>query len=292
MNTIRTRLNHSPYRSIIKILVILTSSSVFIALSGCLKTFFSFSLYGAPLSYPLLMATFLVIYSVYGLNKITDTKEDQLNTPERSKIISSHLKLFKYTTFSALILSLIIGILHSWKVLLVLIFPLIAGLIYSIKFHPRIPRLKDICGVKSFTVALSWTVGNTFLPVIGHRVDFILMGLAFYFFFIKSFINTVLFDLLDRKGDKQSKTITIPVVMGKSRTIQLLLILNTTLILVIQLALAFKLLPVFIIPLIFCTIYGYLYIFYFSRQENRLEMDILVDGEWILVAFIIILLVK
>lgn len=80
--------------------------------------------------------------------------------------------------------------------------------------------------------------------------------------------------------------------MGKSRTIQLLLILNTTLILVIQLALAFKLLPVFIIPLIFCTVYGYLYIFYFSRQENRLEMDILVDGEWILVAFITILLVK
>ena len=114
------------------------------------------------------------------------------------------------------------------------------------------------------------------------------MGLVFYFFFIKSFINTVLFDLLDREGDKKNKTITIPVVMGKSCTILLLLILNTTMILVIQLALTFKLLLINL--LIFCTVYSYLYIFYFSHKENRLEMDILVDGEWILVALLTILL--
>ncbi|CDG64954.1 MAG: hypothetical protein PWQ15_1121 [Methanobacterium sp.] len=288
MNIIKTRLYHSLYRSLVKIVIILTSSSVFIAFSGCLKTFFSFSLYNIPLSYPLLIATFLVIYSVYGLNKITDTKEDQLNTPERSQIISSHRKLFTYTPIFALIISLVIGIFNSWNALLVLIFPLITGLIYSIKFHPRIPRLKDICGVKNFSVALSWTVGNTFLPVINQCVDFLFMGLVFYFFFIKSFINTVLFDLLDREGDKKNKTITIPVVMGKSCTILLLLILNTTMILVIQLALTFKLLLINL--LIFCTVYSYLYIFYFSHKENRLEMDILVDGEWILVALLTILL--
>lgn len=287
--TIETRLRNSNYKFWRSLLVILTSSSIFIAINGCLKTFFSFYLYGVPVSYQLIMATFLVIYSVYGLNKITDTEEDQLNAPERSNLISSHQKLFTYSSFIAYILAVIIGILHGWQVILVLLFPLLAGVIYSIQVHPRIPRLKDIFAVKSLVVALSWTVGNTFLPLVNYNSNLLVMSLIFYFFFIKSFINTVLFDLMDVDGDKLTGAMTIPVVIGASCTIKLLLLLNTTLLFFIYLVMAFDLFSVLIIPLIFCVIYGYAYILYFSGTKNRLQMDILVDGEWILVVFISLL---
>ncbi|PKL71537.1 MAG: prenyltransferase [Methanobacteriales archaeon HGW-Methanobacteriales-2] len=287
--TIETRLRNSNYKFWRSLLVILTSSSIFIAINGCLKTFFSFYLYGAPVSYQLIMATFLVIYSVYGLNKITDTEEDQLNAPERSNLISSHQKLFTYSSFIAYILAVIIGILHGWQVILVLLFPLLAGVIYSIQVHPRIPRLKDIFAVKSLVVALSWTVGNTFLPLVNYNSNLLVMSLIFYFLFIKSFINTVLFDLMDVDGDKLTGAMTIPVVIGASCTIKLLLLLNTTLLFFIYLVMAFDLFSVLIIPLIFCVIYGYAYILYFSGTKNRLQMDILVDGEWILVVFISLL---
>lgn len=289
LTTIETKLRNSNYNLWRRVLVVLSSSSIFIALNGCLKTFFSYNLYGAQVSYPLIIATFLVIYSVYGLNKITDTEEDQLNAPERSNLISSHQKLFTYSSVAAYILAVVIGILHGWQVILVLLFPLLAGVIYSIQVHPRIPRLKDIFAVKSLIVALSWTVGNTFLPLVNYNSDLLVMSLIFYFFFIKSFINTVLFDLMDVEGDKITGAMTIPVVMGASRTIKLLLILNTTLIFLVYQAVTYQLFSVLIIPLIFCVIYGYVYILYFSGTKNRFQMDILVDGEWIMVAFISLL---
>ena len=63
LTTIETRLKNSNYKYWRRILVILTSSSIFIALNGCLKTFFSFSLYGAPVS-PIILATFWYILSL------------------------------------------------------------------------------------------------------------------------------------------------------------------------------------------------------------------------------------
>lgn len=289
LNIIGTKLRNSNFNFCTRFLVILTSSSVYIALNGCLKTFFSFSLYGTPISYPLILATFLVIYSVYGINKITDTEEDQLNAPERSNLISSHEKIFKYTAVSAYALAFIIGLLYGWQVLLVLLFPLLAGVVYSIQINPQIPRLKDIFAVKSLIVALSWTVGNTFLPIVDYDVNLMVMLLIFYLFFIKSFINTVLFDLMDVEGDEKTGTITIPVVIGASHTIKLLLVLNSTLLILIYASMVYGLFQIFIIPLIFCIIYGYFYIIYFSRNKNRLNMDILVDGEWILVVLISLL---
>ncbi len=233
-----------------------------------------------------------MIYSVYGINKITDAEADQLNAPERSDLISSHEKLFKYTIVSAYVLAVIIGLLYGWKVLLIFLFPLLAGMIYSIKITPRIPRLKDIFAVKSLIVALSWTVGNTFLPIVGYDINTMVILLIFYLFFIKSFINTVLFDLMDVEGDRETGTRTIPVVMGKLHTIKLLLVLNSTLLIMVHISMVYGLFQILIIPLIFCIIYGYSYILYFSRNKNRLQMDILVDGEWILIVFISLLQIK
>ncbi|WP_321421977.1 UbiA family prenyltransferase [uncultured Methanobacterium sp.] len=298
LNIIGTRLRNSNFKffkrffRIKRFFIILTSSSVFIAINGCLKTSFSFYLYGTPLSYSLILSTFLVIYSVYGINKITDAEADQLNAPERSDLISSHEKLFKYTIVSAYVLAVIIGLLYGWKVLLIFLFPLLAGMIYSIKITPRIPRLKDIFAVKSLIVALSWTVGNTFLPIVGYDINTMVILLIFYLFFIKSFINTVLFDLMDVEGDRETGTRTIPVVMGKLHTIKLLLVLNSTLLIMVHISMVYGLFQILIIPLIFCIIYGYSYILYFSRNKNRLQMDILVDGEWILIVFISLLQIK
>jgi 4-hydroxybenzoate polyprenyltransferase len=233
-----------------------------------------------------------VIYSVYGINKITDTEEDQLNAPERSDLIKTHEKLFKYTTVSAYSLAVIIGLFHGWQVLLVLLFPLLAGLVYSIQINPRIPRLKDIFAIKSLIVALSWTVGNTFLPIIDYNVNLLVLLLIFYLFFIKSFINTVLFDLMDVEGDEKTGTMTIPVVIGTSNTVKLLLVLNSTLIILIHASMVYRLFQILLIPLIFCIAYGYVYIMYFSRNKNRLKMDIMVDGEWILIVFISLLRIK
>jgi 4-hydroxybenzoate polyprenyltransferase len=291
LNIIEAKLRNSNFKYFRRFLIIFTSSSLFIATSGCLKTFFSFSLYGITPSFPLLLATFMAIYSVYGLNKITDTEEDQLNAPERSNLISSNEKLFKYTSGACYIFAVAIAILYGWKVLLIILFPLMAGIIYSIKIHPRIPRLKDIFAVKSLIVALSWTVGNTFLPLVDQTetcimTHLIVISAIFSFFFIKSFINTILFDLMDVEGDRKIGARTIPVVLGYKYTIKLLIILNTVHTALLLISITFGFFQSMIIPMVFCLIYGYIYILYFYHNQNRFQMDVLVDGEWILLVFI------
>lgn len=289
LNIIETSLKNSRFEFFRHFFTIITSSSLFIAMSGCFKTYFSFSLYCTPQKYPLIIITFLVVYSVYGLNKITDIKEDQINNADRSYLILRNKKLFKYSTGITYFLAVIIGCFYGWKVLLIIIFPLMAGIVYSIQIHPRIPRLKDIFPVKSIIVALSWTVGNTFLPIVNGKHNFLIMVFVFYFFFTKSFINTVLFDLMDFKGDKKIGTKSIPVVVGPSRTVLLLLIFNSSLCLMILFSLSYGFFQPQTLPLIFCLIYCYCYIIYFYKAKNRLQMEIFVDGEWILILFISLL---
>ena len=160
---------------------------------------------------------------------------------------------------------------------------------YSIKIHPNVPRLKDMFPVKSIIVALSWTVGNTLLPIVNGKINFLILVFVFYFFFTKSFINTVLFDLMDFKGDRKIGTRSIPVVMGTSRTVLLLLVLNSSLSLMILFSLSCGFFQQLTIPLIFCLIYCYFYIIYFYKVKNRLRMEIFVDGEWILLLFVSLL---
>lgn len=90
-----------------------------------------------------------MIYSVYGLNKITDIKEDQLNNPERTSFILKYKPLFKYSAGLTYFLAVLIGCFYGWKVLLIILFPLLAGIMYSKKLHPNIPRLKNIFPVKA-----------------------------------------------------------------------------------------------------------------------------------------------
>ena len=289
LKIIETSLKNSSYEFFRRFFIIISSSSLFIAMTGCFKTYFSFSLYCTPPIFPLLLTTFLVIYSVYGLNKITDIKEDQLNNPHRTSLILKYKKLFKYSAGFTYFLAVLIACFYGWNVLLIILFPLLTGILYSKKLHPNIPRLKNIFPVKSITVALSWTVGNTFLPIVNGKTNLQIILFIFYFFFTKSFINTVLFDLTDFKGDKEVGVRTIPVVMGPERTILLLLFLNSTMSILIVICIFCGLFKLLRLPLIFCSIYCYLYIIYFYRTKNRLRMEILVDGEWILLVFISLL---
>lgn len=263
------------------------------ATSGLLKTYFSYLIFETSPNYKLLLATFLVIFAVYSINKLTDSEEDAINAPDRVKFIAKRKKTLLYLSAFSYIFAIILGFFESFWIMLVLLFPLCAGIGYSISLSPKIPKLKDIFAVKSLIVALSWSIGATFLPVIGSNgISNTLTILMFYFFFTKSFINTILFDVRDIKGDRLSGVKTIPVGIGKNMTKKLLLTINSTLIILILVMILSGLINSFFFILIFCLFYGYWYIFYFcnSNRINGRLLDILVDGEWFFVFILCILI--
>ncbi|MGB9978952.1 UbiA family prenyltransferase [Methanobacterium sp.] len=263
-------------------------NSLFISLVCFSLTYFSFLMFDLEPNFKLILAMFFTMFGVYNLNKLTDKEEDSVNLPERAKYVLGNeqfiIIIIIISYFTALLLGLFVNILA----VIVLLFPLFAGILYSVELSPKIPRLKDITGMKNIIAALSWTVGIVFLPVISFYKGFIITILILSFIFINLIINAVLFDIRDIKGDKANNIKTIPVVIGRSKTKKMLLAIHSSLIPWLALSIYWGFFTRYLPVLIFCIIYGYWLIHYFCNTEKvpKFATDILVDGEWILVAIL------
>lgn len=273
-----------------KVASFLISTSLFLAINGSFKVFFSGLLFNTFAS-SMVIITFLTTFGTYGLNKLTDLKEDSINTPERAKAIKKIEAIFKISVVGSFFLSLVLGFIESILTLPIILFPLLLGILYSVRFSRKIPRLKDITGVKNITIALSWAVGSTFLPLVYlENKKTILILLIFYMFFLKSYINSIIFDIRDIEGDALSGVRTIPVSLGREKTKIFLIILNSTLLL--WLIIFRDYFQKYFYVLLFSISYGYWYIMHFCGGKNYgKSLDLLVDGEFILTA-IAALLVK
>ena len=266
----------------------LISTSLFLAISGSLKVIFSGLLYNI-FELNISIITFLITFSIYGLNKLTDLNEDVINTPERAKIIKKIESILKFFVAFSFILSLILGYLDNILMLPVLIFPLFLGTLYSVKLSNNLPRLKDITGVKNITIALSWAVVSTLLPALYlSEKKTLLIIVIFNFFFLKSYINSVLFDVRDIEGDCINGVRTLPVFLGINKTKNLLLILNSINIFWVILSYFQGFFQEYLFILIFAIAYGYWYILHFCREGKKLgkSLDLLVDGEFIIIVFL------
>jgi len=272
-----------------KFVSFLTISSVFIAITGFLLPYFSFLLYEVKVNFNLLIASFLLIFAIYNLNKLTDIKEDSVNVPDRAGFIEKNKRFVIWATIVSYIAAFSLSFLQNPLSIFVILFPFCIGLIYSIKISSF--RLKDITGIKNIVVALAWTVIGTFLPLAISFRDFIVILLIFYFFFTKLFINTVIFDVRDIEGDGISGVRTIPVVLGRKKTKNILLFLNSTLIPWLAFSYHAGFFHQYLFVLIFAIAYGYGYILHFCKEGLKIgkSLDLLVDGEWIPVVILCVL---
>ncbi len=268
-----------------KFLSFLSVSSLFIAIIAFCLSYFSFLLYEVQISFKLLIASFLIIFSIYTFNKLTDTEEDSVNIPKRAGFIAKNKRLVIWAAIASFVVALYLSFLQNTLSVFIILFPFCMGVLYSIKISNF--RLKDVTGIKNIVVALSWAVLGTSLPLaVSSFSDYLPVILIFYFFFIKCFINTVVFDVRDIEGDMLSGVRTIPVFLGKHNSKNLLLGLNSTLLVWLAFSYFNGFFRQYLIVLIFCIFYGYLYIPYFFKDDLKVgnSFDLLVDGEWIIIA--------
>ncbi|MDI9617085.1 MAG: UbiA family prenyltransferase [Methanothrix sp.] len=259
-----------------RLLAFLAVTSLFIGGTGFFKTYMASVLLGIEPSMAICFAVFLVSFSVYTLDKLVDLDRDVSNMPARKQFLYSRRRIFLILALSAYLAAAII-IAYVRPAALPLVFvPVIANAFYGMRLLPWLPRLKDIPVMKNIVVGSAWAVVTVLIPVIhsGHTATCVLV---LYFIFIKTFIDTVLYDIRDVAGDRISGVRTMPVILGETPTVLLLLILNTTI------------LPVsLLLPgdgreiALALTIYGYAYIAYLRRRRNPVVLDLLVEGEWMM----------
>jgi len=266
-----------------------TSTSLFLALNSLFVACFSFFLYDIAISPTILLAVFLSTFGVYGLNKVTDSVEDAINKPESSQKGSHYI----IPSIVCYLISLGIGLFEGLFVFAVLLTPLIIGVVYSVKVCKSVPRLKEVLGLKSILVAFSWAFTGSLLPALMSVVDIEKIILIFIYIFIQLFVNTILFDVIDMKGDKVSGVRTIPIFLGCVGTMYLLLGVNSLLLFLIGYCLFIGLFVSCLPALIFGVFYSYVLIWYFTqRNGKRFGAELVVDGEWLPIVMILRVLIK
>ena len=258
---------------------LVTSTSVFLALNAQMVVAFSSLLYGVEVKPVILLIAFFATFSVYNINRATDRAEDFINRPETA---SRGTNFYILPSITALMLCFFLSAVVGASTLLVIAALFISSIAYSVKLLPSIPRLKEIVGVKSVLVALSWGFTGAFLPASSWPVDPLKIALTFAYISIQLLVNTVLCDVCDMEGDMASGVRTIPIVLGLSRTRTLLLMVNSLMLPWLVYCLAQGLFLEYMPALLFGAVYGYLIIWVFSRKgHKRLLVELAVDGEWL-----------
>lgn len=261
-----------------KVTKFFTASSLFLALNSVFVAYFSFILYNITPSLLVMLAVFLSTFGVYGLNKATDSIEDSINKPESAKKGSHYI----IPSIICYLSSLGIGLYEGPIAFAILLTPLIIGFIYSVKVCSKVPRLKEVLGVKSILVAFSWAFTGALLPALMGTVSLQKVIIVFCFIFIQLFVNTVLFDVLDIKGDKVSGIRTIPVHLGYNKTRWFLSITNSVLLILVGYCWLSELFIPQLTTLIFGISYGYAIVWYYTSQRGkRFSAELFVDGEWL-----------
>jgi len=253
------------------------SSSVFISISGAFKLYVAYLMAGISPDYILCFASSLVIYATYTLDRALDSDDC-------TGYYGTHI------IFMLIFLSIIISsyIFTSRINIIPVIFPFVVGLSYTkgLKFGKRKFRLKAGFGVKNIIVAFTW---STFIfLIISEYARNPVIILVWFFFFLKSFINTVIYDFRDVESDTIAGIRTIPVVIGKNKSRILLYTLHIILHGVLFITLVYGLFRFYEL-LLFSFFVGFFYIGVFTipNLKYRKTLDLFVDGEWIL--FILIL---
>lgn len=174
--------------------------------------------------------SFLYIYAMHVLNRLLDKGAGAYNDPERAAFIRKYRSLLITTgiasTAAAMCLSLSVGL----TTFLALAMLSLMGIIYSIPIIPerirqrwRYSKIKDIPGSRSLSEALAWVAVISILPLL--NTDHIIRPAAIVsatVVFLMSYVRSVLFDFFQVQGDLIVGTETLPIVLGKQKTLSLL----------------------------------------------------------------------
>lgn len=244
-------------------------------------------------SFPPLIA-FLTFYAIYSLDRVADLAADGATHPERARFSLRHARLLRGSALAAYALALVLAGRHGGWCIASALVPLAALLLYSFSFLPPsvarrvgFSRLKEVFVLKNVWVAGTLTATPVLLAAAAHGgvrawAPVLATGA---FLFGRMGVNVVMFDVRDEAGDGANGLRSVPVVLGRARTLRLLQGLNGLLAL---LALAVPLLgwarPGFALLGGSC-LYAWAYL---RRAEHREDLhflcDVVVDGELLVLA--------
>jgi 4-hydroxybenzoate polyprenyltransferase len=189
----------------------LLTASAPVGFSGCLRVYIAFLLAGiAPYLIPCI-ASGLIIYATYTLDRAIPCAEDEVN---QGYLASANRRV----GVAWCVLAYLVGaaLLFREGIFLVPILPLVIGYLYTkgLRVGSHTLKLKGGAGMKNAVIGLTW--GGSIALVVAHwTVNPVIVIPIFLFYGFKLFINSTLFDIKDLQGDLAAGIRTIPAYLGE-----------------------------------------------------------------------------
>ncbi|VVB88388.1 1,4-dihydroxy-2-naphthoate octaprenyltransferase [uncultured archaeon] len=253
----------------------LLNASTVVAISGGLRLYVAFLLAGKNMDIPIPLVMTLIVYSTYTLDRTVNCTEDEINRTEESNAN----KVFAYILVCICLISAVLILIQNRIFPLIPFFPVIIGFMYTKGFNigDYSIKLKQGMGVKNFFVAFTWALTIVFLV---YPAESLSLFLIFILFFIKSFINTVIFDFKDVIGDSQAGLKTMPVYFGESKAKLLLQLIQSSFHICLIVLAIFNLIKFEMFVLLYSWICGIIYISLYANSKKTIFRSIVVHGEW------------
>jgi (E)-4-hydroxy-3-methyl-but-2-enyl pyrophosphate reductase len=256
-----------------KLLWLLLATNIYVGFAGSALTYTAEILQNNVPEISHLLVSFLYLFAMHNLNRFTDRKLQKFNDPLRAIFYEKYRWPLLVTSALSLALALTLVFEHGIKPFFLLTGMSILGILYSVQVIPKslIPNisvrgLKEIPGSKTFLVAVAWAFVTTLIPAWSdsHNLDLSTI-VVLLFVLLLVFVRNALFDIFEVQGDRIVGKETLPVCIGKEKT---LLVLNIIMMFLLVLLL---LMPLFglMSKAGFWLLPGIIYIIGLTRLYNR-----------------------
>jgi len=249
-------------------------SNLYLAFGAAVVAYTTAIILGQSPTFEILLIPFAGSFFIYTLNRYTDMNEDRVNVPVRVQFFDRYGKIFLGISAILYCTSLVVAFMKGFVVFVFAVFPLAIGLLYSFL------GLKKLIFGKNLSVGLAWGFTVLLTGAFYNHFSSSLL-LLFAFFTIEFFVNTVIFDIKDIKGDQLNGIITFPIALGMKRTQYVCYSLNATAMLLVVWGVATGLLPTIALLLSLQSFYVMAYTYLASERRNRLYFGLFVDGEFL-----------
>jgi (E)-4-hydroxy-3-methyl-but-2-enyl pyrophosphate reductase len=180
------------------------------------------------LTFPTL--AFLYIYAMHVLNRFLDRGAGAYNDPERAAFLIKHRLFLIISGVVAVLSTVLISYLIGTRTFIALCGLSVIGLAYSLPLVPEKARhrysyykIKDIPGSRSLSESLAWVAIVAVLPLLeAEHIAWTAALISSLTVFTMSYVRSTMFDMFDVQGDLIVGTETLPISLGKRKTLLIL----------------------------------------------------------------------
>lgn len=229
----------------------------------------------------------LYVYAMHVLNRFTDHKTNILGSV-REVTYQKHEALYIFLALSALITALGLAFTQGLASFFLLLTLSLAGGLYNAQLLPprwHFQSLKEVPGSKNISMALAWATVISILPSVSGGLTLnSRLAVAFAFTCVMVFIRSILSDILDMQNDRLMGRETIPVVVGRDKSLQLFKLLLFLLLVLLVVSFPFGWAPSITWALIICPFYVLICFELYDKRAalSSMEMWGLLETNYIL----------